>query len=215
MHMQITKIGHCALLIDIDNVRVVTDPGNWSPGVETLTDIDVILITHEHSDHCHIPALKAMLGMSPQARVVCNSSVGTILEREGIQPSVVGNGTIITHRTVTFQAFNTPHEEIYEAIGQVEATSFLIAGKLYLPADSFMVPDVAVDVLALPVAGPWCRITDAIRFAIAIAPRIAFPVHDGMLMRERVGGAYAIPAQVLSQHEIRFIPIEPGETVEV
>lgn len=34
------------------------------------------------------------------------------------------------------------------------------------------------DVLALPVAGPWCRLSDALHYAIKMKPRAAFPIHE-------------------------------------
>ena len=62
--MKITKFGHCCLLIEEGEAQILTDPGNYNdtPEVENL---DAILITHEHSDHFHLDALKAILENDP------------------------------------------------------------------------------------------------------------------------------------------------------
>ncbi|MEK6878040.1 MAG: MBL fold metallo-hydrolase [Nanoarchaeota archaeon] len=59
--MNITKYGHCCLLIDINGVRILTDPGNYSTMQDTAENVDFILITHEHSDHLHIDSVKTIL----------------------------------------------------------------------------------------------------------------------------------------------------------
>ncbi len=46
--MNITKIGHCCLLIKEQGLTILTDPGTWTTDQNNLTGIDVVLITHEH-----------------------------------------------------------------------------------------------------------------------------------------------------------------------
>jgi L-ascorbate metabolism protein UlaG (beta-lactamase superfamily) len=116
--------------------------------------------------------------------------------------------------SVEIEAFDGKHEEIFEDIGQVQNTGYFISGKLFYPGDSFHIPGKAVDVLALPVAGPWCKIPDAIRYALAVRPKKAFPVHDGMLQPERIGGSHKIPEKVLTDAGIEFIVMNAGDERE-
>jgi len=62
--MKVKKFGHCCLLIEEDGVRTLTDPGGYTDldvVVRQSRNIDVILITHEHADHIHVPSLKRLL----------------------------------------------------------------------------------------------------------------------------------------------------------
>ena len=59
----------------------------------------------------------------------------------------------------------------------------------------FYNPNKPIEILALPVAGPWANIKSATNYALEINPRICFPVHDGMLIS--FGGNHAIPKIVL------------------
>jgi L-ascorbate metabolism protein UlaG (beta-lactamase superfamily) len=213
--MKITKLGHCCLMVEIGEVRILTDPGNFTSGYESVSDIDIVLITHEHADHLHIPALAQVLSRSSEAAVFANRTVGNLLTEAGIPYSLLEGVTEIECCGVSLRAHDARHEEIFADFGQVQNTGYFIHNALFYPGDAFAVPSYAVPVLALPVAGPWCKIADAIRYAIAVKPDKVFPVHDGMLQTERIGGAHAIPKKVLAEHEIEFIPLVAGETVEV
>ena len=48
--MRITHLGHAAVLVETDDARVLIDPGNFSTGWHGLTDLDAILVTHQHPD---------------------------------------------------------------------------------------------------------------------------------------------------------------------
>ncbi|TMP96909.1 MAG: MBL fold metallo-hydrolase [Verrucomicrobia bacterium] len=70
--MKITYIGHATLLIEMGDVRILTDPnfetslGGFLPRVsapgialEKLPKLDVVLLTHAHADHLSFDALAA------------------------------------------------------------------------------------------------------------------------------------------------------------
>lgn len=76
--LQITYINHSTVLIQIDEVNILTDPVwsecvgpvSWTgakrvraPGVkiEDLPHIDIILISHDHYDHLDIPTLELLI----------------------------------------------------------------------------------------------------------------------------------------------------------
>lgn len=181
--MHITKLGHCALVLDIDGVKILTDPGSFSiDAQEEQKNIDVILITHEHQDHFHVDSVKKILANNPSAIIVTNSAVGKLLDAEGIKHTVVGDGQSTDVKEVLIEGFGTEHALVYPPnMGLVENTGYFVANKFYFPGDNFYNPGKPVDVLALPVAGPWMKIADAVDCAKNIKPRVAFGVHDGMI----------------------------------
>ena len=72
--MQITKLGHCCLLVETKGKRILTDPGSYTVEAQSrLTNIDYILFTHEHQDHYHLESLRALLANNPQALVYANN----------------------------------------------------------------------------------------------------------------------------------------------
>ncbi|NDE68381.1 MBL fold metallo-hydrolase, partial [bacterium] len=150
--MNIKKLGHCCLLIKIDGLTILTDPGAFTTSQNSLTGIDIILITHEHADHLHVGSLAEVLKNNPQAKVITNTSVGKKLDEAGVAYTVVeGRATMQigagnSEHTVPLEAFDCKHVEIFEEFGQVQNTGYLIGGKLFYPGDSYCQPGKPVDV---------------------------------------------------------------------
>jgi len=179
--MQITKLGHCCLVLETDGLKIMTDPGAFTiDAQEAQEGIDIVLITHEHGDHLHVESLKNILEKNPNAHVVSNASVAAILHEQGIESTHIGGGEHAEVKGIKIEGHGHTHAEIFESFGQVENTGYFVGEKFYFPGDSFYNPKRAIDILALPVAGPWMRIGHAVKFLQETKPRTAFGVHDGI-----------------------------------
>src|SRR5205085_6706530 len=98
--LRVTFINHATLLIQLDDLNVLTDP-IWSertspipfigpkrhrpPGIrfDDLPPIDVVLVSHNHYDHLDIPTLQ-MLGMRHRAVILTPLGNGALMQRHGI-----------------------------------------------------------------------------------------------------------------------------------
>lgn len=207
--MQITKFGHCCLLVEEQGVRILIDPGNLSNAQNDVLNIDIVLITHEHADHYHIDSLRIILKNNPYVKVITNHAVGKLLEKEGIAYRVLEHGGQCDGDGVTIEGYGERHEEIYKEFGLVQNTGYMIAGKFFYPGDAFYNPGRNVEILALPVAGPWCRIKNSIEYALAVKPKICFPVHDGLLKNPWI--AHRAPATFLPEAGVAFRVLEVGK----
>lgn len=204
--MKIIKFGHCCLLIEVNGVRILTDPGTYSTQQNELKNIDFVLITHDHTDHFHIDSLKTLLKNNPQAKVITNKSVGSLLEIDGIAFSIVEKDQNADANGVLIEGFGKDHALMHTTIPPTQNTGYFIANKLFYPGDAFTNPGKHVEVLALPVAGPWMKLLEAIDYALEIKPKICFPVHEGVLIRP--GSTHAIPPKVLEPNGIKFVVLE-------
>ena len=158
--------------------------------------------------------IKKVLVNNPNARVITNSGVGSKLDEVGISYTLLQGRSIENINGVLIEAFDCKHEEIFEEIGQVQNTGYFIAEKLFYPGDAFCNPEKAVDVLAMPVGGPWCKISDAIQYVLTVKPRVAFPVHDGMFQKDKIGGSHRVPGNVLPEKGIGFVAMNEGDEKE-
>lgn len=210
--MNITKYGHCCLLIETDGVRILTDPGVYSSGQNVLTDIDVILLTHDHSDHLDVDSLKTILRNNPKVVIYSNNEVGKRLEENNVAYKTLLDGEETEIRGVKIEGVGAHHEFMYPTIPQTNNTGYLIAEKLFYPGDAFTKPNRPIEILALPVAGPWLKLSEAIDYAIALKPKVCFPVHDGIL--KKAGSTNAIPTKVLAPLGIKFVVLEEGKAQE-
>lgn len=69
----VTWIGHATVLVEIDGVRILTDPALTASVAHlrrrrpapTLDDVDVVAISHLHMDHLHRPSLRQIARDKP------------------------------------------------------------------------------------------------------------------------------------------------------
>jgi L-ascorbate metabolism protein UlaG (beta-lactamase superfamily) len=216
--MKITKIGHCCLLLEIvpagatKPVRILTDPGNYSTNQNVLTDIDFIVISHEHTDHYHIDSVRAILNNNPKAKIITNTAVSELLKKESIEFSIVGHEQVADLAGISIKGWGKKHAQIYKSVEDVENTGYIFADTFYYPGDAFTQPNQPIDILALPVAGPWMKISEALEFALMVKPKKCFPVHDGNL--RTYGVAHRLPKRVLEEVGITFVALETGQLSE-
>ncbi len=231
--MKITKLGHCCLLLEINGTRFLTDPGNYTTAQNEVTNIDFVVISHEHTDHLHVESLMTVLSHNPKAKVICNQSVGKMLDKESIPYQVIDSNS--NEKTNEFDTngiiisgHGTKHAPIFRDYEQVENTGYLFTDNtsteagaesvnknMFYPGDSFEVttiPNVSIDILAFPVTAPWCTISNAMDYVLAVKPKIAFPVHDGNLVRH--GLTNRLPGEFLPKNSIQFIALELGKETD-
>jgi len=213
--MTITKIGHCCLLIEVAEKRILTDPGRYSNEQNSLLEIDLIVITHEHTDHLHTESLLEILKNNPTAQVVCNKSVGDLVKDMNITPVIIDGEDQTEIAGISIAAYDGKHVKIYEDFGQVQNTGYFIADKLFYPGDAYTAPKRPVPVLALPVSGPWCCISDVIDYVKTVNPSQAFPVHDGQLTPAGQSSTHDLIEKALTNTSIEFVKLKTGEKFAV
>ncbi len=210
--MKITKFGQCCLLIEVDGKRILTDPGKFSVSQNKLMNLDLVLITHEHADHLHSESIKEIVKNNPKVKIVTNSSVGKVLNDLGIGYQVLEGRSEEEFDGVSLEAFDGKHAEIFEEYGLVQNTGYFVSKKLFYPGDAYTEPDKEVQVLALPVAGPWCKSSDAISYALRVNPKTTFPVHDWLLNEDGIALIYGLFENQLSSKGVDFVRLGNGET---
>jgi L-ascorbate metabolism protein UlaG (beta-lactamase superfamily) len=210
--MKVKKFGHCCLLIEEKGLRILTDPGIYSTAQNEVKDIDLILITHEHQDHLHIESLKHVMKNNPSAKVITNKSVCLLLDKEGIKYHVVEDGQSTIEKGVRIEGFGKKHAIMYHSLPQVDNTGYFIGNKLFYPGDALTNPGKKVEILALPVAGPWLSLAQAIDYALELKPEKCFPIHEGIL--KSPGTTHIIPPRILEPKGIKFVIIEDGKEAD-
>ncbi|GGM11207.1 MBL fold metallo-hydrolase [Nakamurella endophytica] len=178
--MQITRLGHSCLHVVDRDADLLVDPGVFSSGFEDLTGLTGILITHQHADHLDLDRLPAVLEANPGVRVYADRGAAAQLAENGIEATAVAAGDSFDVGTpVTVHGID--HAVIYREIPIVPNASYLIGERLLHPGDALMVPDVPVEILAVPAAAPWMALKEAIDYLRTVHPTVAFPIHDGVV----------------------------------
>ncbi len=209
--MKISKLGHCCLLIETKGKRILTDPGSYTVEAHSkLNNIDYILFTHEHQDHYHLESLKIILKNNPRAVVYANDSVSDILVKEGIPHTKVKNGDNVMLGQIPVVGIGEKHAEIHRSIPLSSNIGYFIDERLWYPGDAFTNPNRSVEIVALPVAGPWMKIAEALDYAILLEPKKTFPVHDGTASPF----SQVLAGRILPPNGIEFVIMNAGDSKE-
>jgi len=180
--MRLTHFGHAAVLVETaDGRRVLFDPGTYSSGFETLTRLDLIVLTHAHPDHVDTGRLAALRAANPEAVLIGNAEAMEFAGHPQENDRVVVDFVPLEIAGVMLEATGKVHGIIHEALPLVANTGFVIDGRVWHTGDAFDAEPRPVDVLLLPVGGPWMKVSEAIDFARAVQPRIIVPIHQGGL----------------------------------
>lgn len=180
--MRVTHYGHACVLLETDRARILIDPGAFSSGFENLTDLDAVLITHQHYDHVDTERLPALLAANPGAQLVTDPGSRETVAAVGFDARTVTPGDAFEAGGAAVNVVGGEHATIHKDIPKIPNVGFLVDhGAFYHPGDSFFVPEQEVDVLGLPTAAPWLKASEAVDHLRAVAPRLAVPIHEAVL----------------------------------
>jgi L-ascorbate metabolism protein UlaG (beta-lactamase superfamily) len=188
--MRLTKFGHSCLLVEEGGARVLLDPGSFSEGFETLEGLTAVCLTHQHVDHLDPERVRPLLDRNPGVRVVSDEGSAEALGEAGADVEVVHDGDELAFGGLVLRAVGRDHAAVHPEVPVVPNVGYLLGGRLFHPGDSLTMPGEPVEVLAVPAAAPWLKLADAVDYLRKVGPRVAVPVHEGVLSEVGIGSHY-------------------------
>jgi L-ascorbate metabolism protein UlaG (beta-lactamase superfamily) len=73
------------VLVETPRARLLIDPGTLSSGFADLTDLDALLVTHEHADHVDATAVVALLRQNPRATLVVDEKTAAQFPQQALR----------------------------------------------------------------------------------------------------------------------------------
>lgn len=208
--MKITKLGHSCVLVETDDRIGLFDPGVWAERslIDAVKEVDRIVYTHQHPDHFDVDILRSLTTKFPDAHVICNQEIRSLIEEAGIDVVVREESNC----TVTFSA---PHEALPlpGAIAPTE-NGYHFKELFTHPGDSQHF-DETMPVLAMPFIGPWGKTGDSIAKVLELKPKYVLPIHDWHYTEEARQWLQNMLESVFAPAGIQLLPNKNGEVFEV
>jgi L-ascorbate metabolism protein UlaG (beta-lactamase superfamily) len=207
---QIRRLADSCLLVTTDSGTTLFDPGFFTfdsgeVDLESIGDVQRVLITHEHGDHVKPEFVRWLIDRSADLVVHSNQPVADLLAPHDIEVSVE-NPPGVSSEDVT-------HEPLPNGAAPPNR-SYTIDGIFTHPGDSFQSSSTA-PLLALPLVAPWGSATAAVAFAARLGPRQVFPIHDYYMSafgRSRMNG---LVAGALESHGIELVTLDWNQSITV
>lgn len=183
--MRITHLGHASLLVEVADVRILLDPGGFSPAAQEQRDLDAVLVTHQHADHVDVERLPDLLSANGKAALLTDPDTAQLLRGKGIDATPVAAGEAHSVGATTVTGVGELHALIHDEIPRIHNTGMRISADgeptMFHPGDAVDAEPGAVDVLAFPLSAPWARSRDMTGFLRRLSAAHAIPIHDALL----------------------------------
>ncbi len=185
--MKITRFAQSCLLVETNRKRILIDPGyiqyKESYNENEWSNIDIILVTHKHIDHCYVDAIKKIV-KNPKTKFYTSQEVAIAFPE--LSPKIVKNGDVLIFDNVRVEVVKAVHGWIPPLRGGKEINenvAFIIddgVSRIYQTSDTICFDnDYKCDIIFLPVVnhgivmGPW----DAALFAKDTGAKFVIPIH--------------------------------------
>lgn len=185
--MRLTRFGQSCILIETNNKRILIDPGSLlydqSLLKESWINIDVLLVTHKHGDHCNVEAINEIVKNSKTKFYTSQEVADTYTQ---LSPQIVKAGEVLNFDDIKVEVVKAVHgyipmlkggKEIKENIGYIIDDG---VNRAYLTSDTICFNnDYKADIVFVPVCnhglvmGPF----EAALFAQETGAKLVVPVH--------------------------------------
>jgi len=203
--LAVTFVGHSTVLLEVDGVRVLTDPllrlrvgvlirRSPLPSAAVYRDLDAVIVSHAHLDHLDVPSLRLIDKDTPvlaplaTKRLIKRLGFADVTEMEPGQSRDVGSVRIVA-TPARHGITRYPMSEPGNTLG------YLIQGRLtaYFAGDTGLFDGMArcageLDLALLPVGGWGPRLPEdhlnpltAAKALRLLQPAVAVPIHWGTI----------------------------------
>ena len=176
----ITWLGHDGFLIKGDGKAIVIDPFQ----VKKCEPADVILVTHEHYDHCSPEDIQKVQEASTVIVTEADSAKKLSGDVRVVQPG--DKLTVSGIQIEAVPAYNTNKNFHPKQNGWLGFVLTVDGVRIYHAGDTDLIPEmdsIKADIALLPVSGTYVMTAEeAVKAAKIIKPKLVIPMHYGAIV---------------------------------
>jgi L-ascorbate metabolism protein UlaG (beta-lactamase superfamily) len=189
-NVTINWLGHSGFMIEGEGKTIYIDPYVLPENIDFEDMADIILITHEHYDHCNPDAIRKLRKEDTTTLIPENCSLKFRGDaRNVMEGDVLTGGLAIKDmdiEVVPAYNINKPNHPKGIGVGYIIKVEGI---RIYHAGDTDLIPEmkeIAADVALLPIGGTYTMDeSEAAEAAAAIAPKVVIPMHYNYLETTR------------------------------
>lgn len=217
--MKITKFPQSCLLIETKGKKILVDPGILKYKDEYFdiwNSVDIILITHKHSDHCNTEVLERL-----NDRIIIYSTKEVQDANQRLNINVVKENDILKLDNVTIEVVYAVHgyqpllkgdKEINENVGYIIDDG---ETRLYTTSDTICFKnEYKTDILCVPVTGYGLTMSafEAALYSKEIGATLTIPIH---MDNPAFPPNFEFIKEMFEKYGIEYEILENDESIEV
>ena len=217
--MKITKYPQSCLLVEAKGKKILIDPGTLKYKEEYFdvwNNVDIILITHKHADHCNTEILEKVNNNIKiystkevqDANKTLNINIikeNDIIELEEIKVEVV-------HAIHGYQPLLKGEKEVNENVGYIIDDG---ENRLYTTSDTICFKNnYKADILCVPVTGYGLTMSafEASLYSKEVGATLTIPIH---MDNPTFPPDYKFIEEMFNKYDVEYEILENEESIEV
>ncbi len=217
--MIIQKFPQSCLFVKTNGKKILIDPGTLKYREEYFgiwNSVDIVLITHKHSDHCNCEVLKRL---DKSIKIYSTKEVKQAYPELNI--SVIKENDVIKLDSIKIEVVHAVHgyQPLLKNGGQVyENVGYIIddgKNRLYTTSDTICFENnYKADILCVPVTGHGLTMSafEAALFAKEVGATLTLPIHmDNTAYPPDI----KYMSEMFEKFDVEYEMLENGEIIEV
>ena len=207
--MKITKYPQSCLLVETKGKKILIDPGTLKYKEEYFdvwNNVDIILITHKHPDHCNIKIYSTQEVQDANKTLNINIiKENDIIELDSIKVEVV-------HALHGYQPLLKGAKEINENVGYIIDDG---ENRLYTTSDTICFKnDYKADILCIPVTGYGLTMSafEAALYSKEAGATLTIPIH---MDNPAFPPDFKFIEEMFNKYDVEYEILENEESIEV
>lgn len=217
--MRITKYPQSCLLVETKGKKILIDPGTlkYKEGYfDVWNNVDAILITHKHPDHCNIEILEKISDnikiYSTQEVQNANKTLNINIIKENDIIELDSIKVEVVHAIHGYQPLLKGAKEINENVGYIIDDG---ENRLYTTSDTICFKnDYKADILCIPVTGYGLTMSafEAALYSKEVGATLTIPIH---MDNPAFPPDFKFIEEMFNKYDVEYEILENEESIEV
>lgn len=217
--MKITKYPQSCLLVETKGKKILIDPGTLKYKEEYFdvwNNVDIILITHKHPDHCNTEILEKISNnikiYSTQEVQDANKTLNINIIKENDIIELDSIKVEVVHALHGYQSLLKGAKEINENVGYIIDDG---ENRLYTTSDTICFKnDYKADILCIPVTGYGLTMSafEAALYSKEVGATLTIPIH---MDNPAFPPDFKFIEEMFNKYDVEYEILENEESIEV